>query len=71
MEFSTKKRSIVTNSTNNVSANISMNNQKLEEVASFKYLCNPLQRWYALRGSPQQDCLSNGSDGQTKQDSAV
>ena len=61
----------MTNSTSNISADISMNGQKLEEVASFKYLCNPLQRWYALRGSPQQDCLSNGSDGQTKQDSAV
>ena len=28
----------MTNSTNNISADISMNSQKLEEVSSFKYL---------------------------------
>ena len=38
MEVSTEKRRIVTNSTNNVSAGISRNGQKLEEVTSFKYL---------------------------------
>ena len=37
-EVSTEKRKRKTNSTNNVSADISMNGQKLEEVTSFKYL---------------------------------
>ena len=35
MEVSTEKRKRKTNSTNNVSADISMNGQKLEEVTSF------------------------------------
>ena len=38
MEVSTKKSKVMTNSTNNVNADISMNSQKLEEVTSFKYL---------------------------------
>ena len=38
MEVSTDKSKIITNSTNNISADISMNSQNLEEVASFKYL---------------------------------
>ena len=38
MEVSTEKNRIMTNSTNNISANISMNGQKLDEVTSFKYL---------------------------------
>ena len=38
MEVSTEKSKIMTNSTNNISANISMNGQKLEEVTIFKYL---------------------------------
>ena len=38
MEISTEKSKLMTNSTNNVSADISMNGQKLEEVTSFKYL---------------------------------
>ena len=33
-----EKSKIMTNSTNNISADISMNGQKLEEVTSFKYL---------------------------------
>ena len=33
-----RKEQAHTNSTNNVSAYISMNDQKLEEVTSFKYL---------------------------------
>ena len=36
--ISTEKSNTVTNSTNNISADISMNGQKLEEVTSFKYL---------------------------------
>ena len=38
MEVSTEKGEIVTNSTNNISADICMKGQKLEEVTSFKYL---------------------------------
>ena len=38
MEVSTEKSKILTNSTNNISADISMNGRKLEEVTSVKYL---------------------------------
>ena len=38
MEVSTEKSKIMTNSTNNISADVSVNGQKLEEVTSFKYL---------------------------------
>ena len=38
MEVSTEKSKIMTNSTNNISANISMNGQKLEEGTSFNSL---------------------------------
>ena len=36
MEVSTEKSKIMTNSMNNISADISMNGQKLVEVTSFK-----------------------------------
>ena len=38
MEVSTEKSNIRTNSTNNISADIRMIGQNLEEVTSFKYL---------------------------------
>ena len=38
MEFSTENIKIMTNTTNNISADISMNGQKLEQVTSFKYI---------------------------------
>ena len=38
MGVSTENTKIMTNSTNNISADISMKGQKLEEVTSFKYL---------------------------------
>ena len=38
MEVSTEKRKIMTKSTNNISADISMKGLKLEKVTSFKYL---------------------------------
>ena len=38
MEASTEKSKIMTNCTNNISADISMNGQKLVEVTSFQYL---------------------------------
>ena len=37
-EVSTEESKIMTNSTNNISADISMNGQKLEEVTNCKYL---------------------------------
>ena len=44
MEVSTGKSKIMTQSTNNISADISMNGQKLEEVISFKYLGAALRK---------------------------
>ena len=38
MEVGTEKSELMTNRTNNISADIDMNGQKLEEVTSFKYL---------------------------------
>ena len=38
MEVSTEKSKIMTKSMNNISADISMNGRKLEEVTSFKFL---------------------------------
>ena len=49
----------MTNSTNNISADISMNGQKLEE---FKVPWrNPMQEWYLLSTNLHQDYLSNYS----------
>ena len=42
MEVSTEKSKIMTNSMNNISADISMNGQKLEEMTSFKCLAATL-----------------------------
>ena len=57
MEVSTENSKIMTNSTKNISANISMNGQKLEEVAVFWE--QPCTRMAAARqrsasGLPQQ-----------------
>ena len=71
MEVSTEKSNIRTNSTNNISADIRMIGQNLEEVTSFRHLGATLQRWHMLNRSLHQDYLSNGSNGQTKQDLAV
>ena len=38
MEISTEKSKIMTNSTNNIGADISMNGQTIEEVTSLRYL---------------------------------
>ena len=38
MDVNTENSKIMANSTNNISADISMNSQKVEEVTSFKYL---------------------------------
>ena len=53
MEVSTEKSKITTNSVNSISADISMNGQKLEEMASFKYLGATMQRWHLLSRSPR------------------
>ena len=44
MEVSTENSKIMTKSTNNISADVSMNRQKLEQAASFKYLEQPRTR---------------------------
>ena len=44
MEVGTEKSKFITNSTNNISADISMNSQMLEEVTSFKYLGATLRK---------------------------
>ena len=61
MEVSTekKKSKIMTNSTNNICADISMNSQKLEEVTSFRYLGAILCKdgtcpWKSASELPQQ-----------------
>ena len=72
MEVSTEKSKIMTNSSNNINAGISMNSQKLEEVTSFKYLGATLFKdGTCYSRTPHQNCLSNGSNTQTKQDLEV
>ena len=67
MKVSTKKSKIMTNSTNNISADISTKGQKLEKVTSLKSWEQP----YARMAPAHQDCLSNDSNRQTKQDLGV
>ena len=59
--LSPEKSKIMTNSTNSISADMSMKDQKLEEVTSFKYLgvtlckdgtCSTERRWSEKRGDP-------------------
>ena len=45
MEVSTEKSKVMTNSMKNVSVDISMNGQKLEEVTSFKNLGTTLCKY--------------------------
>ena len=66
MEVSIEKSKVMTNSTNTISAVISMNSQKLGEVPG----SDPVQRWHLLSRNPHQDCLSSGSYGQVKLDVA-
>ena len=49
MGVSTEKSKIMANSTNNISADIKMNGQKLEEMTS-------LQGWHLLSRRLHQDC---------------
>ena len=60
-EISTEKSKIVTISKNNISADISMNDQKLEEITIFKTLGAHLSK--DGTHSTHQGHLSNGSDG--------
>ena len=71
MEVNEEKSKIMSNITKNLSADISMNNQKLEEVTIFKYLAATLCEDDICRPARQKcapDCLGNS---QTKQDLAV
>ena len=70
MEVSTEKSKIMTNSTNNISADITMNGQTLGDQFQVPG-SNPVQRWHLLSRSLYQDCLSHSSNGQTKQDLVV
>ena len=57
MEVSTEKSKIMTNSTNNISADISMNGQKLEGGDPCRVPGNdPVQGWHLLSRSPHQNC---------------
>ena len=63
---------IMINSTNNISADISMNSQKLEYVTSFKYLRATLCKDGTCSAEVRiRICLSDDSNGQTKQELAV
>ena len=60
MKVSTENSKVKTNSTNYISADISMKGQKLEKVTSFDYFgARPVQG--LLSRNPYKDCLSNGS----------
>ncbi len=50
MEVSTEKLKSMVNSTANTSADITMNDRKLEETKSFT--CNPVERWKRNRSGP-------------------
>ena len=65
VEVSTEKSKIMTNSTNNISTDINMNSQKLEEVTSCDYLGATL--WKDGTCSAEVSI----SNGQRKQDLAV
>ena len=65
MEVSTEDNKIMTNSMNNISAEISMNGHKLEEMTNFQVSGRtPVQGWHLLSKNQHQGCLSNGSNGQ-------
>ena len=56
---STEKSKITTNGTNNISVDISMNGQKLQEMTSFKYWEQPCEKMApaqqkSVSGLPQQ-----------------
>ena len=64
MEVSTEKSKIMTNSLNNISADISINGIKLEEVTSFQHLgAAPVQGWHLLSRNLHLDSLSIGISG--------
>ena len=64
MEVSTEKSKIMTNSANNISADISMNGQKVRGGNQLQVPeSDPVQRWHLPNRSSHQDCLSNGSNG--------
>ena len=71
IEVSTEMSKIMTNSTNNISADVSMNGQTRGGDQFQVPGSNPVQRWHLLSGSPHQDFLIDGSNGKTRQDLAV
>ena len=65
---STGKSKNMTNFTNDIGADVSLNGQHVKELSSFKYLGATLCRGGTPLGrNPHQDLLSNGSNGQSKQ----
>ena len=70
MEVNTKKSKISTNNTKNISADISKNDQKLEELISFNVLAVTLLEDSTFSAKIRKNCLSNGGNGQIKQDLA-
>ena len=66
-EVSTEKSKIMTNSTNDICVDISMNIQTLKMI-NVKYLRAELSKMAQLSRNLHQDCLSNGSGGQISQD---
>ena len=69
---STEKSKIMTNSTNNIGADISMNGRDVRRGDLLQvHGSKAVQGRHLLSRSPLQDCLSNGSTGQTKQDLTV
>ena len=60
MEISTEKSKIMTNSTNNISADVSMNGQTRGGDQFQVPGSNPVQGWHLLSRSPHRNCLSNG-----------
>ena len=67
IKVSTEKSKIMTNSTNNISGDISNERPEVKGGDQFQLPgSNPPQEWHLPSRSPHQDCLSHGSDGQTK-----
>ena len=68
MEVSTEKSMIMTTSTKDISADINMNGQKLEEMTILSAWSNPVQGWHLFSRNSQQDRPSIHSDGLIRQD---
>ena len=72
-DVSTEKSKIMTNSTDFIGAD-NYCHERSEVRGSDQFQVpgsNPVQGWHLLSRRLHQDCLSNGSNGQTKQDLAA